>query len=100
MKLETLTGEVIDLATLKNDSIIVVKGVRSRDAQEELINYLRKAVPVNAAFLVFGNQPDASLEIVPEEKMNELGWHRNKLKDFFVRWTYRVKKLFQRQPRA
>jgi hypothetical protein len=98
MKLKKITapdGEVIDLSTLKHDSVIIVRGVTDRHQHEKVIRDLQHVVRVNAAFLIFGNQKSAGVEIVPEEKMNELGWHRRKWKDRLDRFVHRIKKAVQ-----
>ena len=93
MKIETLSGEVIDLSNLKNNSIILVRGVTDHTLRERLVIDIQKVVPVNSVILVFGKQECSGLEIVPEEKMNELGWYRHPWKDLIAKFMYRIKKL-------
>ncbi|HAR46246.1 MAG TPA: hypothetical protein DCS05_08800 [Nitrospiraceae bacterium] len=96
MELKTLTGEVIDLTTLKNDSIIAVRGVSNPTARMELVDKIKAIVPVNSVVLVFRDET-VGIDIVPEETMNKLGWYRRKWKDLIVRFIHRVKKMFPKR---
>ena len=88
-----VTIECVDLSNVRQDSIIIVRGVSDRRAREQCVEHIKSVVQVNAVILVFGNQ-SASLEIVPESKMNEFGWHRSRWKDALTGIASLVKKRF------